>query len=110
MHESQLADAVRFDENGLIPAIIVSEEDGAVLMLGYMNDEAIRQTLRERVVTFWSRSKGRLWMKGETSGNTLDVFSIHVDCDQDALLVRVHANGPTCHTGNRSCFFTEVNV
>nr|WP_214757085.1 phosphoribosyl-AMP cyclohydrolase [Exiguobacterium sp. s123] len=109
MHESQLADAVRFDENGLIPAIIVSD-DGAVLMLGYMNDEAIRQTLRERVVTFWSRSKGRLWMKGETSGNTLDVVSIHVDCDQDALLVRVHANGPTCHTGNRSCFFTEVNV
>ncbi|WP_214760287.1 phosphoribosyl-AMP cyclohydrolase [Exiguobacterium sp. s129] len=110
MHESQLADAVRFDENGLIPVIIVSEEDGAVLMLGYMNDEAIRQTLRERVVTFWSRSKGRLWMKGETSGNTLDVISIQVDCDQDALLVRVHANGPTCHTGNRSCFFTEVNV
>ncbi len=110
MHESQLADAVRFDENGLIPAIIVSEEDGEVLMLGYMNDEAIRQTLRERVVTFWSRSKDRLWMKGETSGNTLDVVSIHVDCDQDALLVRVHANGPTCHTGNRSCFFTEVSV
>lgn len=108
MQRTQLADAVRYDDNGLIPAIIVSTEDNAVLMLGYMNDEAIQQTLETNTVTFWSRSKGRLWMKGESSGNTLELESIHVDCDQDALLVRVRANGPTCHTGNRSCFFTEV--
>ncbi|OGX80726.1 phosphoribosyl-AMP cyclohydrolase [Exiguobacterium sp. SH31] len=110
MQREQLADAVRYNANGLIPAIIVSTEDNAVLMLGYMNDEAIQKTLETNIVTFWSRSKGRLWMKGESSGNTLDLESIHVDCDQDALLVRVHANGPTCHTGNRSCFFTEVNT
>lgn len=108
MQRSQLADAVRYDDNGLIPAIIVSTEDNAVLMLGYMNDEAIQQTLETNTVTFWSRSKGRLWMKGESSGNTLELESINVDCDQDALLVRARANGPTCHTGNRSCFFTEV--
>lgn len=110
MQRAQLADAVRYDDAGLIPAIIVSDEDDAVLMLGYMNDEAIRQTIEKQVVTFWSRSKGRLWMKGETSGHTLELISIHVDCDQDALLIKVRANGPTCHTGNRSCFFTEVEA
>lgn len=109
MQREQLADAVRYDEFGLIPAIIVSIKDGAVLMLGYMNREAIDETLRTKKVTFWSRSKKRLWMKGESSGHTLDLESIHVDCDQDALLVRVNAHGPTCHTGNRSCFFTEVS-
>lgn len=108
MQRAQLADAVRYDANGLIPAIIVSDDDDTVLMLGYMNEVAIEQTIQHQVVTFWSRSKGRLWMKGETSGNTLDLVSMHVDCDQDALLIRVKANGPTCHTGNRSCFFTEV--
>lgn len=110
MQRAQLADAVRYDDHGLVPAIIISDEDEAVLMLGYMNEEAIQQTLVTQVVTFWSRSKGRLWMKGETSGNTLELISIHIDCDQDALLLRVKANGPTCHTGNRSCFFTEVEA
>ena len=110
MQRAQLADAVRYDDAGLIPAIIVSDEDGAVLMLGYMNEEAIQHTLEKQVVTFWSRSKERLWMKGETSGNTLELVSIHVDCDQDALLIKVKANGPTCHTGNRSCFYTEVKA
>lgn len=108
MQRTELADAVRYDAAGLIPAIIISDQDEAVLMLGYMNEEALRLTLERNVVTFWSRSKGRLWMKGETSGNTLDVVSLYVDCDQDALLIRARANGPTCHTGNRSCFFTEV--
>lgn len=108
MQRTELADAVRYDAAGLIPAIIISDQDEAVLMLGYMNEEALRLTLERNVVTFWSRSKGRLWMKGETSGNTLDVVNLYVDCDQDALLIRARANGPTCHTGNRSCFFTEV--
>lgn len=108
MQRTELADAVRYDAAGLIPAIIISDQDEAVLMLGYMNEEALRLTLERNVVTFWSRSKGRLWMKGETSGNTLDVVNLYVDCDQDALLIRARANGPTCHTRNRSCFFTEV--
>ncbi len=105
MQRTELADAVRYDAAGLIPAIIISDQDEAVLMLGYLNEEALRLTLERNVVTFWSRSKGRLWMKGETSGNTLDVVNLYVDCDQDALLIRARANGPTCHTGNRSCLF-----
>lgn len=90
--------------DGLIPAIIQDNTTNNVLMLGYMNTEALAQTKREKRVTFFSRSKQRLWTKGETSGNFLNVVSIQLDCDSDALLVKVNPAGPTCHTGTTTCF------
>ena len=96
--------------NGLIPVILQNNETQQVLMLGYMNEEAYRKTQNENVVTFFSRSKNRLWTKGETSGNYLKVVSIKEDCDQDALLIQVIPNGPTCHTGTSSCFATEPQI
>lgn len=96
--------------NGLIPVIIQNNETQQVLMLGYMNDEALQKTQQENVVTFFSRSKNRLWTKGETSGNFLHVVSIQEDCDSDALLIQVNPSGPTCHNGTTSCFATEPNI
>lgn len=96
--------------NGLIPVIIQNNETQQVLMLGYMNEEALQKTQTENVVTFFSRSKNRLWTKGETSGNFLKVVSIKEDCDQDALLIQVIPNGPTCHNGTTSCFATEPQI
>lgn len=94
-----------FDKGeGLIPAIIQDANSYRVLMLGYMNREALEQTLEEELVTFYSRSKGRLWTKGETSGNTLELVDIQADCDSDTLLILAKPNGPTCHTGKKSCF------
>lgn len=98
-------DAVRFDpETGLVPAVVQSSEDGRVLMLAYMNAEALRRTLEEGRVTFWSRSRGELWRKGDTSGHWLEAREVRLDCDGDALLVRARPHGPTCHTGEPSCF------
>jgi len=96
--------------NGLIPVIIQNNETQQVLMLGYMNEEALQKTQEEKVVTFFSRSKNRLWTKGETSGNYLKVVSIKEDCDEDALLIQVIPNGPTCHNGTTSCFVTEPQI
>ena len=96
--------------NGLIPVIIQNNETQQVLMLGYMNEEALQKTQTENVVAFFSRSKNRLWTKGETSGNFLKVVSIKEDCDQDALLIQVIPNGPTCHNGTTSCFVTEPQI
>jgi phosphoribosyl-ATP pyrophosphohydrolase/phosphoribosyl-AMP cyclohydrolase len=96
--------------NGLIPVIIQNNETQQVLMLGYMNEEALQKTQEEKIVTFFSRSKNRLWTKGETSGNFLKVISINEDCDQDALLIQVIPNGPTCHNGTTSCFATEPQI
>ncbi|MBR1631105.1 MAG: bifunctional phosphoribosyl-AMP cyclohydrolase/phosphoribosyl-ATP diphosphatase HisIE [Paludibacteraceae bacterium] len=93
--------------DGLIPAVIQDDDSLRVLMLGYMNQEAYERTCSSGLVTFWSRSRGRLWVKGETSGNCLHVCRILADCDADTLLVRVHADGPTCHRGTTSCFDTE---
>ena len=90
--------------DGLLPAIIQHWRDGRVLMLGYMNPEALKQTRASGQVTFYSRSKQRLWTKGETSGNTLQVKSIHIDCDRDTILVLADPAGPTCHTGTDTCF------
>lgn len=95
--------------NGLVPVIIQDEQTLEVLMLGYMNDEAYRKTVSENKVTFFSRTKNRLWTKGEESGNFLHVISIKEDCDKDTLLIKVSPLGPTCHTGSRSCFDTEYN-
>lgn len=95
--------------NGLIPVVIQDVQTLEVLMLGYMNEEAWAKTQAEGIVTFFSRSKNRLWTKGETSGNFLHVKESHVDCDNDTLLIKVSAEGPTCHTGSRSCFQTNYN-
>lgn len=89
---------------GLLPAIVQHAESGEVLMLGYMNADALAATTASGQVTFWSRSRRRLWRKGETSGHVLDVRSIHADCDGDTLLVAAMPQGPTCHTGARTCF------
>jgi phosphoribosyl-ATP pyrophosphohydrolase/phosphoribosyl-AMP cyclohydrolase len=90
--------------DGLMPAIIQDARDGRVLMLGYMNTEALDKTIDDRRVTFFSRSKQRLWTKGETSGHHLELVDIAVDCDQDTLLVQAIPHGPTCHTGTDTCF------
>ncbi|TDS15762.1 bifunctional phosphoribosyl-AMP cyclohydrolase/phosphoribosyl-ATP diphosphatase HisIE [Sphingobacterium paludis] len=95
--------------DGLVPVIIQDSQTLEVLMLGYMNEEAWEKTQREGRVTFYSRSKNRLWTKGEESGNFLSLVSFHIDCDQDTLLLKVQPAGPTCHTGARSCFQTDYN-
>ena len=95
---------------GLVPAIIQDAETRNVLMLGYMNEEALQKTLDTKKVTFWSRSRNCLWTKGETSGNFLHLVDIKVDCDQDTLLVKVHPDGPTCHTGTDTCWGEENSV
>ncbi|SIQ92242.1 bifunctional phosphoribosyl-AMP cyclohydrolase/phosphoribosyl-ATP diphosphatase HisIE [Pontibacter lucknowensis] len=96
---------IDFDKmGGLVPAVIQDAATSQVLMLGYMNQEALDKTQKEGLVTFFSRSKNRLWTKGETSGHTLQVVSIVDDCDNDSLLIKVNPNGPTCHTGDTSCF------
>ncbi|WP_318640637.1 bifunctional phosphoribosyl-AMP cyclohydrolase/phosphoribosyl-ATP diphosphatase HisIE [Flavobacterium ardleyense] len=96
--------------NGLIPVIIQDSSTLQVLMLGYMNEEAFAKTNTDQRVTFFSRSKNRLWTKGETSGNFLNVESISLDCDNDTILITVKAEGPACHTGSTSCFNTEVST
>jgi phosphoribosyl-ATP pyrophosphohydrolase/phosphoribosyl-AMP cyclohydrolase len=93
--------------DGLLPAIVQHADTGAALMLGYMNREALRETIERKRVVFFSRSKQRLWEKGETSGHTLDVVSISVDCDHDTLLVTALPRGPVCHTGTKTCFGDE---
>ena len=99
---------LKFDERGLIPAVIQDAENGDVLMLGYMNEESIKRTLESGQVWFWSRSRQELWHKGATSGNYLNLRAIFKDCDADTLLLQVDATGPVCHTGNRSCFFRRL--
>ena len=95
--------------DGLVPVVIQDAQTLEVLMLGYMNEEAWKKTEAEKKVTFFSRSKNRLWTKGEESGNFLHVVSSHLDCDQDTILLLVNPVGPTCHTGSRSCFKTDFN-
>jgi phosphoribosyl-ATP pyrophosphohydrolase/phosphoribosyl-AMP cyclohydrolase len=99
---------LQFDERGLIPVVVQDWRDGTVLMLGYMNREAIEKTLASRSVHFWSRSRNQLWEKGATSGHCLVLKDLFLDCDRDALLVKAEPVGPTCHTGERACFFTKV--
>jgi phosphoribosyl-AMP cyclohydrolase len=104
MNVDEALAAARFDANGLLPAIIQQHDSGQVLMLGYMDVEALRRTLTEGRVTFWSRSRQEYWRKGDTSGNRQYVKGAALDCDGDTLLVRVEQQGPACHTGARSCF------
>ncbi len=98
----------RYDADGLLTAVCVDAESGAPLMVAHMNAEALRLTLDTREATFWSRSRARLWKKGETSGHVLRVVEVRIDCDQDALWLRVDPAGPACHTGATSCFFRRI--
>ena len=98
-------DVVKFDQNGLISAIIQNADDGKVLMLGYMKRESLEETIQLGKAVFWSRSRGQRWMKGETSGHVLKVKEILIDCDGDALVLKVDPVGPTCHTNHVSCFY-----
>ncbi len=102
--------APRFDASGLLTAVVVDDGSGEVLVVAHMNAEALGATLATGKVHFWSRSRGKLWMKGETSGHVLTVARILVDCDQDALVIRAVPAGPTCHTGAQSCFYRELDV
>lgn len=104
----KLEEIIRFDGQGLICAVIQHWRTGQVLMVGYMNQESLEITLRERMACFWSRSRQKLWRKGESSGNVLHVKEIRVDCDADALLIQCDPAGPTCHTNETSCFYRNV--
>ncbi|MFI3248616.1 MAG: bifunctional phosphoribosyl-AMP cyclohydrolase/phosphoribosyl-ATP diphosphatase HisIE [Rikenellaceae bacterium] len=95
--------------DGLLPVVVQDDKSLEVLMMGYMNEAAYDKTLETGLVTFYSRTRQTLWTKGETSGNSLNLKSMHVDCDSDTLLVRVDPIGPTCHTGARSCFYQEAD-
>ncbi|WP_435657982.1 phosphoribosyl-AMP cyclohydrolase [Brucella pituitosa] len=100
----------RFDASGLITAVVTDARDGELLMVAHMNEEALRLTLETGIAHYWSRSRNRLWKKGETSGNLQSVIELRTDCDQDALWLKVSVagDGPTCHTGRRSCFYRQV--
>lgn len=101
---------IRFDDAGLIPAIVQQHDTGEVLMMAWMDDEALGRTLDQRETWFWSRSRGEYWHKGATSGNTQAVIDVHLDCDGDALLVRVdQGDGVACHTGARTCFHRNMD-
>jgi len=99
---------IKFNENGLIPAIAQDADTAEVLMLGYMNEEALRRTLSSGEAWFYSRSRKQLWHKGETSGSSIKVSSIWKDCDSDTILIKGKATGPVCHTGNKTCFFQQL--
>ncbi len=107
--KAEFIQSIKFDEHGLVPAVIQDEADGTILMLGYMNKESLEITLQKQLVTFWSRSRQKLWTKGETSGNFLRLKEIYRDCDSDTILVKAEPQGPTCHTGKRSCFSWSLN-
>jgi len=102
------AATLRFDEKGLIPAIAQDVEDGTVLMMAWMNQEAVERTLSSRKVTYWSRSRQSFWVKGESSGHIQELVDFRYDCDRDCVLVLVKQTGPACHTNRRSCFYSAV--
>jgi len=106
--EQVALDEVRFDDRGLVPAVVQDVENGDVLMMAWMNRASLERTLEERRTVFWSRSRQELWRKGDTSGHVQHVEEVRVDCDGDVLLVRVHQVGAACHTGERTCFFRRL--
>lgn len=99
---------LKWDPAGLIPAIVQDHETGEILMMAWMNEESLRRTLHSRLTWFWSRSRQELWNKGATSGNVQHVHEVLIDCDEDALIVKVTTEGPACHTGERTCFFRTL--
>ena len=108
MTEATLLDALKFDAAGLVAAVAQQHDTGEILMLAWMNREAVEQTLATGNAVYWSRSRQALWRKGETSGQVQRIVSLQLDCDGDAVLLRVDQTGVACHTGRRSCFFREV--
>lgn len=100
---------LKFDDRGLIPAIVQDARTGQILMFAFMNRESLRRTMDSGQAWFWSRSRQELWHKGATSGNTLAVREVWTDCDEDVLLLKVEPSGPACHTGERSCFFRRLD-
>ena len=99
----------RFDDDGLIPAIVQDHASGEVLMMAWMNETALIQTLETRLATFYSRSRKKMWVKGESSGHTQELVEARVDCDQDVVVLRVKSHGPCCHVGYRSCFYRKLH-
>lgn len=108
--DPEITSRLKLDREGLIAAVVRQFDSGEVLMLAWMNEEALRRTLRTGRATYWSRSRGELWVKGETSGHHQYVKSVSLDCDGDAVLVNVDQVGPACHTGERTCFHNELPV
>lgn len=105
----ELIQKIDFEKmGGLIPAIAQDVNTGAVLMLGFMNEEALKKTLKEGKVTYWSRARNKIWTKGESSGNFQEVREIWLDCDNDTILIKVIQTGNVCHTGNKTCFFQRI--
>ena len=102
--DPDIAARLKRDQQGLVPAVVQQHDTGEVLMLGWMDDEALHRTLATGRTTFWSRSRQEYWVKGKTSGHRQDVTEVRLDCDGDTLLVRVDQHGPACHTGDRTCF------
>ncbi len=105
----RIPETLKFDEKGLIPAVIQDWQSGEVLMVAYMNAESLKRTVESGLTWFWSRSRRKFWQKGETSGNVQRVMDILYDCDEDTLLVKVEQTGPACHTGSRCCFFRSFS-
>ncbi len=101
---------LKFDDRGLIPAIVQDASTGEVLMFAWMNEEALRRTVESKEAWFWSRSRQELWHKGATSGSIMSVRDIRRDCDEDVLLLKVEAAGPACHTGERTCFYRDLEA
>lgn len=99
---------IKFDSRGLVPAVVQDADNGDILMLGYMNEEALKLTLTSGDVWFFSRSRQEMWHKGETSGNFIRTVEVWKDCDNDTILVKARPVGPVCHTGNRTCFFQKI--
>ena len=107
MEKDDFFSRIKFDQDGLIPAVIQDKETGKILMVGWMNREALQKTLTTRKTHFWSRSRKKLWLKGEKSGHIQEVKEIWLDCDGDTLLIKVKPRGAACHTGHQSCFFLK---
>ena len=106
--DSQISTRLKRNADGLVCAVVQQHDSRDVLMVGWMDDEALARTLSSGRATYWSRSRQIYWVKGETSGHVQRVVSVHLDCDGDALLLRVEQTGAACHTGNRTCFFTDL--
>ena len=105
---AKILDQLKFDDQGLIPAILQDAENGEILMFAFMNRESLKKTLETKLATYWSRSRQKLWVKGETSGHTQEVREVFYDCDADCLLLKIKQNVAACHTGYRSCFFRKL--
>ncbi len=107
---SVIPEDIKWDSKGLIPAIIQDKDSREVLMLAYMNHEALKRSIESQETWFWSRSRQEFWHKGETSGNIQKIKEIFYDCDQDSLLITVESAGPACHTGERTCFYRQIKL